>query len=173
MCIASLKSVRASIVAIASAAALASYACSTDSTPTGPDNPPAAAPSPTPAPTPQANNGAITVTVRPNPVPFSGQPITDAAGCAGSANTWFYDQVITETGGVTVHLTHRTDSFDKRVVNDVGADITIPARGTTTIKSRWCSAAAVFHTAQTTFTGADANGNSITASAGEITLAGK
>ena len=41
-------------------------------------------------------------------MPFSGQPITDVASCNGRANTWFYDQVLRETGGVAV-----TDRFGR------------------------------------------------------------
>jgi hypothetical protein len=44
----------------------------------------------------------VQVTVSPNPVPFSGQAITDIASCATRPNTWFYDQVLRETGGVAV-----------------------------------------------------------------------
>jgi hypothetical protein len=112
--------------------------------------------------------------IKPSPVPFSGQPITDVASCAGSANTWFYDQVFTETGGSAVHFTHRTDEFDGRVVNNnIGADITVPAKGTATIRSRWCSASAASHTAKSTFTGTDAAGNAITATGGQVQLNGK
>ena len=112
----------------------------------------------------------MNVDVRPNPVPFSGAPITDVASCSGSANTWFYDQVFTETAGVAVRFTARTDMFDGRVTNNGSADISVPAKGTFTIKSRWCSAQGVSHTARSTFTGTDANGHPVTASGGDVQL---
>lgn len=112
--------------------------------------------------------------IRPNPVPFSGQPITDVASCASSPNTWFYEQVFTEIGGSTVHFTNRTDEFDGRITNNNGAtDITVPAKGTITIRSRWCSASASSHVAQSTFNGTDAAGNAITATGGQVRLNGK
>jgi hypothetical protein len=112
--------------------------------------------------------------IRPSPVPFSGQAITDVASCAGSANTWFYDQVFTETGGSAVHFTTRTDAFDGRTTTNNGAtDITVPARGTTTIHSRWCSTSAASHTAQSTFNGTDAAGHAMTATGGQVHLNGK
>ena len=52
------------------------------------------------------------MTISPNPVPFSGQPITDIATCATRPNTWFYDQILKETGGVAVTVTRRVDTFD-------------------------------------------------------------
>lgn len=36
--------------------------------------------------------------ISPNPVPFSGQAITDVASCRDRPNTWFYDQILKETG---------------------------------------------------------------------------
>ena len=41
--------------------------------------------------------GSVKVSINPNPVPFSGVPVTDTPGCATLPNTWFYDQVFTET----------------------------------------------------------------------------
>jgi hypothetical protein len=171
MLIAPLKSARALGVALVCALGFVT-SCGTDNTPTGPSSPqPAATPAPTPSPQPSPSATAnVNIDVRPNPVPFSGAPITDVASCAGSPNTWFYDQNFTETTGVSVHFTHRNDSFDGRVTNDGSADITVPAKGTVTIHSRWCSAQSVSHTAVTTFTGTDANGHTISASGGTVTL---
>jgi hypothetical protein len=105
----------------------------------------------------------VQVTATPNPVPFSGQPITDAASCAGSRNTWFYQQNLKEDGGAGVTFTSRIDKFDQRVVNTVtNLSLAIPAMGAMTIPSRWCSAQAVAHTAQSSFSGTDANGHTIT-----------
>ena len=46
----------------------------------------------------------LTVKVSPNPVPFSGQPI-NTGPCIGNPNTWFYNEVFTESAGVLVKLT--------------------------------------------------------------------
>jgi hypothetical protein len=67
-----------------------------------------------------------------------------------------------ETGGIDVTFTSRIDSFDGRVVNNVtGIHQVVPANGTNVTKSRWCSAQAVHHTAQTSWSGMDAKGNVI------------
>jgi len=102
----------------------------------------------------------VEVAINPNPVAFSGQPITDTPSCANVPNTWFYDQVLTETGGADVAITGRIDKFDGRVVNTRN-DLNIPiaARGSATLKSRWCSAQPTAHAAQTSFSGRDASGN--------------
>lgn len=143
--------------------ALLSAMCSSDSSPTGPTATPVATPTPAPTPPPPAPvaNGRVEVSVVPNPVPFSGQPITDAAGCANSKNTWFYDQVLRETGGAEVTLRTRVDRFDGAAINNLSVSIVVPANGSVTLKSRWCSVTAAEHSAQTSFTGADANGNSV------------
>jgi hypothetical protein len=162
------KLVRPWMLVLVCVTAVAAVSCTTDSTPNAPDS---AQPQQQPSPTPPANGTAnVSIDVRPNPVPFSGAPITDAASCSGSPNTWFYDQVFTETAGVAVTFTNRTDTFDGRVTNNGATDVSVPANGTVTIKSRWCSAAAVSHTAKTTFTGTDANGHTINASGGDVQL---
>ena len=103
--------------------------------------------------------GAVTITINPNPVPHSGAAITDAAGCVGVRYTWFYDQVLQETGGSTVTFTNRIDLFDDRETNNIGdLNIVVPANGSTTIRSRWCSSNRAAHTAQTRWTGTDAAG---------------
>lgn len=141
-----------------------SASCSSSKGPTTPTAPSAPAPAPTPTPTPPATpaTGVVTFSIVPSPVPFSGQPITDSAGCAGSKNTWFYTQVAKESGGVAVTFTSRVDKFDGRVVNTLtGLNLVVPARGTLNVASRWCSSAAVAHTAQSTFMGIDANGHTV------------
>jgi hypothetical protein len=111
------------------------------------------------------------VTINPNPVPFSGQPITNVSSCANSKNTWFYDQVLRETGGSTVTFTQRVDKFDGNTVNNLtGLSIVVQANSSTTLSSRWCSATATDHTAESTFTGTDASGNTVTATAGTVRL---
>jgi len=165
-----LTAARSWMLVFASLTLVAAASCTNDSTPNAPSDPPAQQ---TPAPTPPPNTNAtgnVNVEIRPNPVPFSGTPITDVASCASSPNTWFYEQIFTETAGVEVHFTSRTDTFDGRVTNSGSTDVTVPAKGSFTIRSRWCSVASVSHTARSTFTGTDANGHSVTASGGDVQL---
>jgi len=63
--------------------------------------------------------------------------------------------------------------FDGRVTNDGSADLTIPAKGTAVIHSRWCSASSVSHTAQSSFSGTDTNGHQISVSGGQVQLRSK
>jgi hypothetical protein len=139
------------------------------STPT-PVSTPTQVPAPAPAPAPMAT-ASVQLTITPNPVPFSGQPITDAASCVGSPNTWFYQQNFKESGGAAVTFTSRTDSFDGRVVNNATAvSLVVPALGTMTLSSRWCSSEGVAHTAQSSFSGADANGHAISVNGPVVAL---
>ena len=122
---------------------------------------PAPAPTPTPAPPPSSSaTGRVEVSINPNPVPFSGEPISDVASCRDRPNTWFYDQVLREVGGVAVTVTERVDSFDGAVVSRSNPSLQIRANGSTTLRTRWCSSSPSSHTAQTTFRGTDANGRS-------------
>lgn len=149
------KSVRAWSVSLLCAVALGAASCSKDSSPTGPSDSPATQ---TPG-----GSGNVQVSINPNPVPFSGQPVTDSPGCATLKNTWFYDQVFTEMSGAAVMFSSRVDFFDGFSVNNItGLNIQIPARGTATLKARWCSGNATTHTAQTTFTGVDGAGRPVT-----------
>lgn len=133
-------------------------------TPRGPDPVPTPTPTPTPSPTPTPTppsgsaTGRVEVTINPNPVPFSGQPIPDVASCRDRSNTWFYEQVLREVGGVAVTVTERVDSFDGAVTSRSNPSLQIPAKGSTTLRTRWCSASAAAHTAQTNFSGTDSNG---------------
>ena len=167
---------RISALVIASFAALAAINCgSIEPSPTAPSTvspggvpsrsnnsgTPAPAPTPTPTPTPPSSGsgaGAVQVTVSPNPVPFSGQPITDIATCATRPNTWFYDQILKETGGVAVTVSRRVDTFDGAAGAATNPNLRIAANGSTTIRTRWCSVSAAAHTAQSSFSGTDANG---------------
>jgi hypothetical protein len=106
--------------------------------------------------------GSISVTVNPNPVPFSGKPITDVAGCANRNNTWYYELTLKESGGATVTFTSQIDAFDGFVVNNLtGIKVTVPANGELKLNPRWCSSTSDKHTSQHTFSGTDSNGNSV------------
>jgi hypothetical protein len=112
----------------------------------------------------------VAITINPNPVPHSGAAITDAAGCAGVRFTWFYDQVLQETGGSTVTFTNRIDLFDERETNNRAVNVVVPANGSVTIGSRWCSSNKAAHTSQTRWSGTDAAGRSITVLGPRVTL---
>ena len=163
------------LIVAAAAFAFAASACSNgsptspDPTPSGNTPPTAGGPPPptSPAPSPVGN---ITVQINPNPVPHSGARIPDAPGCANVQFTWFYDQVISETGGSTVTLTNRIDLFDDRETNNRAINVVVPANGSTTIQTRWCSSARAAHTAQTRWSGTDARGRSITVLGPRVTL---
>jgi hypothetical protein len=141
--------------------ALASAMCG--DSPTAP-TPTSSLPEPAAPTTPATTSvGNVEVTARPNPVPFSGQPITDAAGCSGVKNTWFYEQELREVGGAEVTFRARVDTFDGFIVNDLsGLNIVVPPNGSIVLRSRWCSVTAQEHSARSRFTGTDARGNPIT-----------
>ena len=153
---------RGGLIVMAAVLVLAGSACGDSPTspdPVSPTPPTASGPTPpTPAPDPV---GAITVQVNPNPVPHSGARIPDSPGCANVQFTWFYDQVISETGGSTVTLTQRIDLFDDRETNNRVVNIVVPANGSTTIPTRWCSSTRGVHSSQTRWFGTDAKGRSI------------
>jgi hypothetical protein len=118
--------------------------------------------------------GRLEVDIRPsNPVPYSGQPITDVASCNGRPHTWFYDQVIRETGGAQVTLTERVNSFDGVASSPTNPGLTVPANGSVTVTTRWCSATDGPHTAQSNFSGRDASGNAVTLTGPVVQLRAK
>jgi len=152
--------------------AFVAIGCGSESSPTtAPTTPsPVVTPAPTPTPTPPAR-GRVEMSVVPNPVPYSGDRIADVPGCVTSQNTWFYDQILTETGGSTVTFTQRIDLFDNSRTNDRSdLSIVVPANDSITLKTRWCSATSVEHTAESRFSGKDAAGNEISVTSGVVRL---
>jgi hypothetical protein len=110
----------------------------------------------------------VEVSIRPNPVPWSSQPIE---GCA-LANTWQYDQMLMNSGGSRLTISDRVDSFDGvQVSTRSGLGIVLAPGAQTSIHTRWCSANATEHRAQTTFSGSDDAGNRITAAGPTVRLA--
>lgn len=165
---------RVCVAAALSTSLAGTFACSKADNPTGPD-PVATAPPPTtptqPGPAPVNPTGVLEISVNPNPVPHSGVPITDAAGCANVKYTWYYDQVFRETGGAAITLTNRIDLFDDRETNNIGnLNIVIGANGSNSIRSRWCSSNKAAHSAQTRWSGTDAAGRSITVMGPKVIL---
>ncbi|HET9468522.1 MAG TPA: hypothetical protein VFO48_08930 [Vicinamibacterales bacterium] len=140
-------------------------ACSSSSNPAGPsgttgnDNPGTNTPPPSSS---TGRTGSVSVTVNPNPVPFSGKPITDVAGCARRNNTWYYELTLKESSGAPVTFTTQIDAFDGFVVNNLtGVTIQVPANGEVKLNPRWCSSTSGKHTAQHTFSYIDSAGNAI------------
>src|SRR5437773_7375349 len=113
----STKSVPAWMAVVACVAAFAAASCAkaTSTAPSSSNNPVTT----TPPPTTPASTASVTITIIPNPVPFSGTPITDTPQCANYANTWFYDQVLQEYGGNDVKVTTKGDMFHDKVANNI------------------------------------------------------
>lgn len=112
------------------------------------------------------------MTVSPNPVPHSGQPVS-AAGCAGVANTWTYDEVMRESGGAAVTLTTLVDVVDGTTQPTINVSITVQANGSFTRPRQLCFSTGSQHTLQATYRGTDANGHSMTATVPLVTRAAR
>lgn len=155
--------------------ALAAAACgSVEPSPTAPTPLPTPAPSPAPSPAPTPSGpGKLEVTINPNPVPWSGNPI-EGSGCTGVTNTWFYTQVLRNTGGKAIVVSDRTDFFNNREVSKRnGLGISIAAGAETSVTTRWCSAGAGPHIAKTDFSGQDADGAGVVFHGNTVTLSAR
>jgi len=112
----------------------------------------------------QAAAASVQVTVNPDPVPFSGQPILDTGECTDYTNTWFYDTVLHETAGGSVTFTTRIDLFDAKLANNLtGLNIVLGPHDTVVLHTRWCSGSPNGHSAQSIFGGTDGTGNAVSA----------
>ena len=107
--------------------------------------------------------------INPEPVTHSGVPVP-LGGCRTNPYTWYYDQVLINDTGLAITFTERENFFDGRYTSTVGETITIRGNGTVTLHSRWCSAYAKPHYAQTRFKGRDENGEPLTFSAPWVRL---
>lgn len=162
-----------SLVALCLAALVAAACGAIEPSPTSPS--PTPTPTPTPGPATSSGGGRLEIAVNPNPVPWSGQAITDSAGCANVPNTWFYDQVLTNSGGNTISVSDRTDYFnDREVSKRTALGIVINPGASTTIKTRWCTSQSGSQTAQTNWGATDlTTGAVITAIGPRVTLRAK
>jgi hypothetical protein len=70
--------------------------------------------------------------------------------------------VLQETGGSAVTFTNRIDLFDDRETNNRIVNVVVPANGSVTIGTRWCTSHKAAHSSQTRWTGTDAAGRLIT-----------
>lgn len=122
------------------------------------------------SPTANSLTAAISVTNSANPVPFSGaQP--DTGACRGQANTWLWDQVLTETAGVGITITSVLTSVDSAPGNDVNPNLQIAAKGSFTRKMSMCFPNTTqSHTVKIDYKGTDANGHTVSFSAPVTTL---
>jgi hypothetical protein len=148
------KMLRTYVVAFICAGALIASACGGDTEviPT--------APSPAPiAPSEPSGPGALSVSISPNPVPWSDAPVPNCS----LANRWHYEQTLTNTGGTRITISDRADFFDGvQVSTRSGLGIVLAPGQGTTITTSWCSANNIEHRAQTNFSGSDDSGNRIT-----------
>lgn len=131
-----------------------------------PATPPVTPPATPPAPTTPASPGRLAITITPNPVPWSNEPI---AGCS-LPNTWRYDQLLENTGGTRLSLSDRADAFDGAHVSSRTISVILTPGQRVAIQTRWCSANATAHVAQTTFAGVDDAGNRINVTGALVTL---
>lgn len=141
--------------------------------PTTPPAPPLPPGSPG-RPDPPTTSGPILAKVDPSPVPYSGVPVSDVAGCRILPHTWYYDQIVfSNVGSHTFKITQRENFFDGRYVSTVNEAFDIRENGSMRFKSRWCSGYATEHTAQTRFRGVDSDGNKVLFSGPVVRLMGK
>ena len=86
-------------------------------------------------------------------------------------NTWYYDQLFTESGGSEVTFRNRIDTFDGFTVNELsGLNIVVQANEKLTLHTRWCSGTPSNHTARSSFTGTDASGKMVTVTGPNVQL---
>jgi hypothetical protein len=158
---------------VCTAALLLAVACGSTSpaapSPT-PDPAPAPAPAPTPpppaptppppAPTPPpAGPGKLAIEVSPNPVPYSGAPVS---GCSSaSPHTWTYNQVLRNVGGTAFTLTRRANYFDGSKISEPSVSITIQPGQSHTQPTAWCSSQNIEHTTRTDWFGEDTQKNKV------------
>jgi hypothetical protein len=136
------------------------------SDPNSPDWSPGAPPLPAPGapvPTPPSTHFRVKLKVDPEPVPHSGNPITDVAACRNPVMkyTWYYDQIIHADTGVPVVFSERENFFEGRFVNRNTETLNLKGNGTIVLHTRWCSGYAKFHWAQTRFKGKDDYGEPV------------
>ena len=98
--------------------------------------------------------------IAPEPVPYSGKPV-GTFSCRDNRHTWYYDQHIYAETGVPVTFTERENFFDGRFVNRNTETIHLGGNSSVILHTRWCSAFAKPHYAQTRFKGKDDYGEAV------------
>lgn len=120
--------------------------------------PPPSAPPGVPVPTPPSTDERVRIEVKPEPVPYSGTPITDTRSCRDLKHTWFYEQVVYAETPVGITIQIRENFFDGRFVNRSIDKIWMAGGTNVVLKTRWCSGYARFHYVQTRFSFTDDEG---------------
>ncbi len=135
-----------------------------------PTQAPPPAPTPAPAPTPQpspSSGGVLQVTISPNPVPWSNNPIPNCS----LPNTWTYTQILDNVGSAELTISDRTDYFDAALFSQKsGLGIVIPPGSKSTLTTRFCSANATEHHTRTDFSGTDSKNNRINYKGPDVVL---
>ena len=128
-----------------------------------PGPPPRALPG-VPVPEPPSGHFRLSMKVDPEPVAHSGVPVP-LFSCRDNRYTWYYDQHLVSETGVPVTFTERENFFDGRFVGKNTEQIRLGGNGTpnkaAVLHTRWCSAIARPHYAQTRFKGVSDDGEVI------------
>ena len=128
-----------------------------------PGPPPRALPG-VPVPEPPSTHFRLTMKVDPEPVAHSGTPVP-LFSCRDNRYTWYYDQHLASETGVPVTFTERENFFDGRFVGKNTEQIRLGGNGApnkaAVLHTRWCSAVAMPHYAQTRFKGVSDDGEVI------------
>ena len=125
-----------------------------------PGPPPLAAPG-VPVPTPPSTHPRVSIKIDPEPVRYSGKPITDVASCRILPHTWYYDVYVHGETGVKVNFSERENFFDGRFTSRSGG-FELGPNGTVILHVRWCSGYPRFHYTQHRLKGKDEYGEPVT-----------
>jgi hypothetical protein len=114
-------------------------------------------------------DAVVTIVYTPNPIPWSAGPGTTQT-CASAPNVWRFSAVFTESAGTGVSLTSVSNVVDGVSQPALTIALSIPALGSGTLLRELCFTAATQHTLQSTFTGTDEEGRSVSFSGPQVTL---
>lgn len=125
-----------------------------------PPGPPPLAPPGVPVPTNPSTHPRVSIKIDPEPVLYSGTPITDVVSCRTLPHTWFYDVILHGETGVRVNVSERENFFGGRFTSKSGG-FELGPNGTVVLHVRWCSGYPTFHYTQHRFKGTDEYGEKI------------
>ena len=138
-----------------------------------PPGPPPIAQPGVPVPTPPSTHFRLSMKVDPEPVAHSGVPVP-LFSCRDNRYTWYYDQHLVSETGVPVTFTERENFFDGRFTSKNTEQIRLGGNGApnkaAVLHTRWCSAVARPHYAQTRFKGVSDDGEVIVVSGPMVRL---
>ena len=140
-------------------AALLGVGCSEDSS--GSKSGDSAGSTSTPGGTKTAN---VQIVNQPSPVPWSGAPVNNPV-CAGISETWMFNTVLTEIGGVDVTFTTTRNTIDMTRTDEFQGMIKVEALKSVTLPRAFCFNDRNQHTIVSTFSGTDANGSPVSVTA--------